>query len=120
MSSPFQVQCSNIHFHAHPDGRTTIHNHRTCRKNSSGSGSVNTANGLSNFSQEVEKERYMGVRILSPYLSNSFHSSPLKRDRMFAGGIVSDNIKAEFLNRKRNLSVRTKEGIAGKYDVMDF
>ena len=28
-----QVQCSNIHFHAHPDGCTTIHQHKTCRRN---------------------------------------------------------------------------------------
>ena len=24
------VQCPNVHFHAHPDGSTTIHKHKTC------------------------------------------------------------------------------------------
>ena len=30
----FQVQCSNIHFHAHSDGSTTLHRHKTCRRHS--------------------------------------------------------------------------------------
>ena len=28
----WQVQCSNIHFHAHSDGSTTLHRHKTCRR----------------------------------------------------------------------------------------
>ena len=24
------VQCPNVHFHAHPDGSTTIHQHKSC------------------------------------------------------------------------------------------
>lgn len=30
-----QVHCSNIHFHAHPDGSTTVHSHATCRRKNS-------------------------------------------------------------------------------------
>ena len=33
--TPLQVHCSNIHFHAHPDGSTTVHSHATCRRKNS-------------------------------------------------------------------------------------
>ena len=28
--SNVNVQCPNVHFHAHPDGSTTIHKHKSC------------------------------------------------------------------------------------------
>lgn len=87
-----KVQCSNIHFHAHNDGSTSVHRHTTCRKNSqaftdpnnNNSSSINSSLGstvklpvqkeiiehtmvvrhpsdLSNFSQQVERERYQGT-----------------------------------------------------------
>ncbi|TRY67059.1 hypothetical protein TCAL_02730 [Tigriopus californicus] len=88
-----KVQCSNIHFHAHNDGSTSVHRHTTCRKNSQAftdpnnndnNNTNNTSLGssvklpvqkeiiehtmvvrhpsdLSNFSQQVERERYQGT-----------------------------------------------------------
>ena len=73
----FQVQCSNIHFHAHSDGTTTIHQHRTCRKSShavapdnghdgnNNEDSLVDAEALANFPQHVERERYLGVSVIT-------------------------------------------------------
>ena len=83
----FQVQCSNIHFHAHSDGSTTIHQHRTCRKSShavtpDGQDNNNNdeedlvdAEALANFPQHVERERYLGVRMFHTISFFLFHDS---------------------------------------------
>ena len=57
------VQCPNVHFHAHPDGSTTIHQHKTCQHPTPSLATLDPRRKTSNDSSKVR------VRLFF-YLSN--------------------------------------------------